>query len=311
MTGYTRSVRPARAAIAAVLAFSSPALFAQTVIPPPDPAVAVPQAEPAPQAAAPAPVFAPTQPMVQPTPPVEQRLDAAIAASKAENAELAPLVAVKRAAPKAAARTVARTVEPAAPRAEPPVQRAASSPTPPPPAETVAPAESAVPAPQAPVPPSEAGIDPALLWALGGGSLLLVGLAGAALLRGRKRRVVEEEWVEEVRQPAPMEPAPTPAPAMPLMTPPPVSVTAQSEEDRILEAMVAAPPSPENPFRTHAKRMTRARFLLAQQQKQAAIPSAPVTAPADSPRPMTTPAQTVYRFGSDRRREGVFKPRTS
>ena len=310
MTGYTRSVRPARAAIAAVLALSSPALFAQTVIPPPEPAGAVSPVEPAPQAAAPAPVFAPTQPIVQPTPSVEQRLDAAIAASKADNAEPAPPVTVKRAAPKATARTVERKVEPAAPRANPLVERAASSPTPPP-ADTVAPDESAVPAPQAPVQPAEAGIDPALLWALGGGSLLLVGLAGAALLRGRKRRVEEEEWVEEVSQPAPVEPALTPAPTMPLMTPLPARVAAQRDEDRTLEAMVAAPPSPENPFRTHAKRMTRARFLLAQEQKQAAIPSAPVTAPVDSPRPVTTPTQTVYRFGSDRRREGVFKPRTS
>lgn len=108
---------------------------------------------------------------------------------------------------------------------------------------------------------------------------------------------------------APVEPAPAPMAPMPLMTPPPASPTARSDEDRSLEAMVAAPPSPENPFRTHAKRMTRAKFLLAQQQKQAEIPSAPVMAPADSPRPQ--PMQTVYRFGSDRRREGVFKPRTS
>ncbi|UZW54995.1 hypothetical protein NUH86_16215 [Sphingobium sp. JS3065] len=286
-------------------------MSAQTVAPSVETTVAVPQAEP--QAVAPAPVFAPTQPVIQPTPSVEQRLDAAIAASKAENVEAAPPVVEKRAAPKPAPRPMARAAEPAAPayRADPPVERTVSSP-PPPPAKVVVPAEPLPPVTRAPVSPSEAGIDPALLWALGGGSLLLAGLAGAALLRRRNRP--EEEWVEEVSVAVPVEPAPRPASPVPLMAPPAAIVPARSDEDRSLEAMVAAPPSPENPFRTHAKRMTRARFLLAQQQERAETPSAPVMAPADFRPPESMgpeSRQTVYRFGSDRRRETVFKPRTS
>ncbi|EPR12599.1 hypothetical protein M527_00730, partial [Sphingobium indicum IP26] len=172
----------------------------------------------------------------------------------------------------------------------------------------------AAPATQAPVPPSEAGIDPALLWALGGGSLLMVGLGGAALLRRRRRREGQwegqEHWEGEVIQP--MESAATTAPDMPPMTPPPPAAVS-SEEERTLEAMVAAPPSADNPFRTHAKRMTRAKFLLAQRQRQAETPMVEETAaaPAESSRPAPAATQTVYRFGSDRRRDGVFKPRTS
>lgn len=312
MTGNIRSLRPARAAIAAVLAFSSPPLLAQTIVPPSQPVIVNPAAEPEQPPASSAPAFAPAQPVVQSTPSVEQRLDAAIAASQAEEkAQTAVAAPVERRAPRPATRTAARTEPVASPqRATAPVQSEAPVPAP---VQAAAPPAAAAPVRPAPVPPSQAGIDPALLWALGGGSLLMAGLAGAALLRRRKRREEqwegEEHWEGEVIQPMPAEPAP----AMPLMTPPPAIAPARSEEESSLEAMVAAPPSPENPFRTHAKRMTRAKFLLAQRQKQAATPAAEETmaAPPVSARPAPAATQTVYRFGSDRRRDSVFKPRTS
>ncbi|KEQ54269.1 hypothetical protein [Sphingobium chlorophenolicum] len=300
MTGNIRSLRPARAAIAAVLAFSSPALLAQTVVPPAEPVVAAPEGVPAPVLA---PNFAPPQPVVQQTPSVEERLDAAIAASEAEKPS-SP-VAVKRVAPKPVAKTQAER-----PIGAPTPAPRETAPVAPPPVETAAPIEPApVISPATPTPVPEAGIDPALLWALGGGALLMIGLGSMALLRRRKRQ--DELWVEGVDQPVLAEPVAPRAAAMPLMTPPPVSTPASSDEERTLEAMVAAPPSPENPFRTQAKRRTRAKFLLRQQGQAAAPPSAPATVAADSPRPVPTATQTVYRFGQERRRETLFKPRTS
>lgn len=320
MTGHIRSLRPARAAIAAVLAISSPTLFAQTVIPPAQPVIADPPVAQTQPAASPAPVFAPSQPVVQSTPSVEQRLDAAITASQAEEAQAVPAAAaVKRNASRPAGRTIARTEPVAAPqRSEPLAQREAPSPAPPAPApsaplaEAVAPAAPAAPERQAPPASSEARTDPALLLALGGGSLLMIGLAAAALMRRRARRQEVEHWDGEIIQPEPVQAARQPVPAMPLMTPSPAVAPVLSEEERTLDAMVAAPPSPENPFRTHAKRRTRAKFLLAQRQKQVQTPMvAESVAPTESPRLAPTATQTVYRFGSDRRREGVFKPRTS
>ena len=315
MTGHIRSLRPARAAIAAVLAISSPALFAQTVIPPAQPVIPDPPVAQTQPAASPAPVFAPSQPVVQSTPSVEQRLDAAITAAQAEEAQAVPAAApVKRNAPRPAARTIARTEPVAAPqRSEPLTQREAPSPAPSAPlAEAVAPAAPAAPERQAPPASSEARTDPALLLALGGGSLLMIGLAAAALMRRRARRQEVEHWDGEIIQPEPVQAAQQPVPAMPLMTPSPAVTPVPSEEESTLDAMVAAPPSPENPFRTHAKRRTRAKFLLAQRQKQVQTPIvAESVAPTESPRPARAATQTVYRFGSDRRREGVFKPRTS
>jgi len=316
MTGHIRSLRPARAAIAAVLAISSPTLFAQTVIPPAQPVIADPPVAQTQPAASPAPVFAPSQPVVQSTPSVEQRLDAAITASQAEEAQAVPAAPVKRNASMPAGRTIARTEPVSAPqRSEPLAQREAPSPAPAasaPLAEAVAPAAPAVPERQAPPASSEARTDPALLWALGGGSLLMIGLAGAALMRRRARRQDVEHWDGEIIQPEPVQAAQRPVPAMPLMTPSPAVAPVPSGEESTLEAMVAAPPSAENPFRTHAKRRTRAKFLLGQRQKQGQTPMvAESVAPTESPRLAPTATQTVYRFGSDRRREGVFKPRTS
>mgnify|MGYP001138090847 CR=1 FL=1 len=78
--------------------------------------------------------------------------------------------------------------------------------------------------------------------------------------------------------------------------------------------MVAAPPSAENPFLTPSKRMRRARFLLAQQERrerQDASVHSPIATPAP---PQTIHAepqtQTVYRLGGDRSRQMGFKPQT-
>ena len=162
---------------------------------------------------------------------------------------------------------------------------------------------------------ADTGTRDSLLWALGGGVLLLAGLGGAAAVR-RRRNIAEVD--EEVLAapvtpmvetpvavaPAFMEPVAERAP----MRAPLAAGTAYSSS---LEAMVAAAPSAENPFRTHRKRLARVRFLLAQQQKgeRASFTDAPAHVP-----PQTIHAepqvQTVYRMGADRNRRMTFKPQT-
>jgi hypothetical protein len=155
--------------------------------------------------------------------------------------------------------------------------------------------------------------DESLYWALGGGALLLLGLGGAAAL-GR-RRVDEDAVAPYAQTPVRDEPIATkPVPVASVAAPtrsaaPPVDATAPAHGS--LAAMVAAPPSAENPFRTHSKRLRRARHLLAQRERQDAPANAPVSAPVP---PQTTRAepemQTVYRLGADRGRNMGFKPQT-
>ena len=78
-----------------------------------------------------------------------------------------------------------------------------------------------------------------------------------------------------------------------------------------LEAMVAAPPSAENPFRTHRKRLARARFLLAEQERQATARHAPAE-PAIPPQTIHAEPrmQTVYRLGSGQGSRMGYKPQT-
>ena len=81
--------------------------------------------------------------------------------------------------------------------------------------------------------------------------------------------------------------------------------------DATLDAMVAAPPSADNPFTTRVKRTRRARFLLAQREAALRSQSAPSTMRTDpAPAPTQDRSQTVYRFGGDRPRAGFLKPST-
>ncbi|PHQ62639.1 MAG: hypothetical protein COC10_10485 [Sphingobium sp.] len=146
--------------------------------------------------------------------------------------------------------------------------------------------------------------DQALLWALGGGALLLLGLGGAAMMR-RRRPDDADATTAAPGQLAP-EPvvvrraAPAPAMARPLVT-----------ADATLDAMVAAPPSADNPFMTRSKRLRRAKFLLAQREAAMQPPVAQRTVqPAPVPTHAADRSQTVYRFGADRQRQGFMKPRT-
>jgi hypothetical protein len=139
--------------------------------------------------------------------------------------------------------------------------------------------------------------------------LLLLGLGGTALMRRRRddEAMVADPQIEPAVVPVAMpvtEPAyqpvrPAMAPAMPL-----------AASDAALEAMVAAPPSADNPFTTRTKRMRRAKFILAQQAASHAPVPAPQTMHAEPvARPAPDRSQTVYRFGGQAQ-SGFLKPRT-
>lgn len=344
MTGHIRSIRPARAAIAAVLAFSATPLLAQTVEPPvaapvtPVAPAAAPVVETpatvaaAPTSASPAPTFAPNRPVVQQVASVDERRNAAIAASEAEQATV-PVAATRAVARSSPSRQAERPAPIAAPKADanseqvpvtPMRSEAANDATP-----IAAPAASTETTPPTQVSAAPATnvarSDQALIWALGGGALLLLGVAGTAIVR-RRRRDEDVAFFENEHRMAygerMVEPVATPM-AAPVaqsvfveepfsreMAPAPA--TSHVRENATLDQMVAAAPDAENPFRTHAKRLRRARFLMAQREAGSSVASAPQTTHAE---PVAAPtvdrSQTVYRFDGRGQRTGFMKPRTS
>jgi len=333
-----QAVRPAGLAIAAFLASVSPAVLAQTAAPA-APEVSAPvqitppvlmndaQAPVAPAASTPAtPVFAPNQPVVQATPSVEERRAAAVAAAEAENAAPAesarpatvtPRAAAPRAAPvEVAAREEAPAVPAPAPVAPPPVSQAPVANTNAAPvAATSTPATA--PAPVVATPANDG--DTSLLWALGGGALLFLGIGASAMMRrrgGERDMLYPQDMREEVMaRPIPaaapvMAPVAPAAPNEPAMRAPTPPVSPQpSASYSSLEAMVAAPPSQENPFRTKAKRMRRARYVLAQREAQARAPEQSRAATPPQTIAAEDRSQTVYSFGKQGQRSGVLKPR--
>lgn len=320
MRGYSLYVRSAGAAIAAVLAFGPTYAFAQEEVAPPVSAPVTTEVVPP---AAPAPVLAPSTPMVQPTQSVDERIAEAVAASEAERAAAAApapapaesterRVAAERPHPSRTATATAAPREPVTDPLQP--QEAASAPVAPVAPNMSAPEVTAAdPVVQEQPAAASNGPDESLYWALGGGALLLLGLGGAAALR--RRRVDEDAVTPYAQTPVRDEPmAAKPASVASSATPthsPAQPVGAAAPVHGSLAAMVAAPPSAENPFRTHAKRMRRARYLLAQRERQDAAVHAPVSTPVA---PQTTHAepqmQTVYRLGKDRSRNMGFKPQT-
>ncbi len=303
MTYILSSARPARAAIAAVLAFSATPLFAQDVAPPamvptaPAPAVSAPVPV-APMTSAPAPVMAAPAPVVQAVPTVEERRAAAIAQSEAEAApqaaqrpartERAQAAPVRERAPVAARAAVPEESTPA-PVAATPV---AVAPAPVPAPVEAAPAPAVVP----PAAPQAAdGNGDALGWGLAGGALLLVGIAGTMAMRRRKRVSPADEAV--VAQTTYVPPVAAPEAAMPLMAAPAARPLAQAAPHGSIEQMVAAQPSAANPFLTRRNRLRRAEFLARQSEKRI-VPSPVAMAPDER----EDRSQMVYRFGKDQPR---------
>ena len=320
MRGYSQYIRPAGAAIAAVLAIGPTYSYAQEAAAPAASAPAEVMAGPPPASV---PVIVPPQPVVQPTQSVDERIAAAVAASQGATAcgpTGAPANTARgRAEPQRQQPThspTARAQREAATPA-PTAQREQANPAPAP-VETVGPTarEAAPVAPPVEEQPATASNAPneALYWALGGGALVLLSLGGAAAFR--RRRTDEEALAVAPTAPVAAEPVVTER--VPVVEPvvqraPAAAYTPTKRAPQIgsLEAMAAAPPSPENPFLTHSKRMRRARFLLAQAERGDAALHSPTTAPEP---PQTIHAepkmQTVYRLGGDRGRQMGFKPQT-
>lgn len=339
MTREIRSTRPARAAIAAVLAFSATPLLAQDVAPLPVGPVAepaAPQVAPVMEAAPPAPVasapvMAPAQPVVQSTPTVEDRKAEAIAQAESARAGATP-APVQRVKQRSAVRTAAPTPVPVETVAAVPVRAVAPAPVEAVPAEPtpVAPdMASTLVQPAVVTPPVSNDValadnnNDALTLGLAGGLLLLVGAAGTMAMRRRRNRAgdsayrVDEgvtlhrsEGIVAMSESAlareSVEPTFTPMAPVAKATRTPLAADTPHGS---LAAMVDAPPSPANPFLTRSNRMRRAHFLLAQQVDGTEHRVATAATVASQVAPVDR-SQAVYRFGKDDARRSGLIPRT-
>lgn len=285
MTKNAPLSRPAMSAIAAFLALSTPAAFAQEapVVPMTPPVATTPPVASPPTVAQPsttAPVAAP-QTAQPPAPKPVIRVPLDLPAVEAEPAPKAaePKVAAapkraERAAPRPAARTAAASAaapEPAAPAETAPLASEAA----PIAAPVMAPVEPV--AEPTPLPAETATTGDSFPWELAGGAaaLLIVGGAGLAFARRRRRSeidVADEGMSYEAMKAAeavpynpPREEAVAP-PAAPRSTP--SFAAAPSGSMGRHEAMALAGPTPDNPFATLKKRLARARFLDAQERDE-------------------------------------------
>lgn len=297
MTKNIALSRPAMTAIAAFLALSTPAAFAQeapSVTMTPPVATPTPQTPPtAPEPNTAAPVAAPqTAQPPTPKPVIRVPLDV----TPAETAP-APKAAEKASPPARAERSPARSspkpapaVAAAAPTTATPMTEAAvaeeSAPTA---APVMAPAEPVANAAPSPVEKPATGTD--FPWELAGGAAALLIAGGMGLAFARRRRIERDEYVEEVYEPvATTEPAAaapamtstasnTPASPASWVTPAyaprerveapranPAFAAAPSGSIGRHEAMAMAGPTTDNPFATLSKRLKRARFLDRQER---------------------------------------------
>lgn len=263
------------------------------------------------------PAYAPSQPVVQQTPSVEERRAASMAAAQAEAATQAAERPAAR--PRAVERTIAPVTAVAVPVAAAQVTPASVAPAQPVvPQRVASPTPASEPAPRsvnpAPVNQVVKGTDDALLWAMGGTALLLLGLGGAAL--ARRRRPVDAVEASAVLAQTATVATPVARPALAPMVAP-AARQPMGHANATLAAMVAAPPGADNPFLTRSKRLRRARVLLAERQSGAApVPtqaqgqSQAQTQRFVSPTIATDRSQTVYRFGGEGSRAGLLRPRT-
>ncbi|MGK2911771.1 MAG: hypothetical protein ACSLE1_18500 [Sphingobium sp.] len=326
------TVRPARAAIAAVLAFASTPLLAQEAAPTAPPPIAPTQAAPAPviaaptlvtppapvaAQAAPAPVMAAPSAVVQPTP-----APTPVAVEAAPEASASPREASRRVAPTRTNSARAQAVTPAAPN------RAAVELAPSNEVATAAPlastngdtgstaTEETTPA-VVPVSNTAAQGSNGLEWGLAGGAVVLIG--GLGLIAMRRRRPVSDEMpiaerLEPVAQPIAVnttmdrQPAMTasdyvePRAAYPAMT---AAGTRGS-----LEARAAEGPSATNPFLTRKNRLRRAHFTERQQGSVGTAIQAPL-ATAAAPVQEQRRASPVYDFGGGMTQRRGLRPATT
>jgi hypothetical protein len=300
-------VRPGVTAIAALLAFSSTPALAQAI-------AADPAAGQAPAAGPPAPDGTPPSAAV----PAVQAQPVAAPSTTPDLPDL-PVVAAEEPKPAPAgakasvpvARKAAADAQPASPRWTVTPARPAAAPAPALPAVADA-TEPAAPAPAATEPAlAEPAESPGWL-PIGGGLLVLAGGAALAVTRRRRKSMMEPRLIDEpvVFRPMARVPAPAPAPkASPAMRAPaapsaprpataPTPARRKGDQKNVLEAMVAQPPSPENPFVTRKLRLRQARFLLRTGQAPAVVPetSAPPRVAPDRWSEMRIAGQSPVRI---------------
>ena len=280
MTKNIALSRPTTSAIAAFLALSTPAAFAQDA---PVIQMTPPVATPAPNTPPTAPETGPTTiapPVVQSTQPAEPkpviRVPLDIAPAEPAPAEAEPAAPTRAEAPARAERSARQA--PAASTATP---AAAQSPVEPAPSESAAESVSTVPLAALPTAaPAErvtAEAQPAapaeFPWELAGGAAALIALGGAGLIFARRRRI--EPGAPETEAPlastmpaarTPDEPWVTPAYTTAPVRSSPAFAAAPSGSMGRHEAMAMTGPTPDNPFATLSKRLKRARFLDRQER---------------------------------------------
>lgn len=261
--------RPALSAIAAFVALSTPAAFAQemptvTMTPP-----VAPTTVPAPTITAP-----PTAETVAPQPVIRVPLDIA-------PAEPAPKAAAPKTSAPAQSKRAAEKPRPAAPT--PAAPREAVAPVTPAPALAIdeaapiaAPIEPVAEAAPAPAPVERAATsDSNLPWEIAGGAAALLLIGGAGLAFARRRRATNEVWefdealadAEWVPGAATVAAEPEPEPVIAPQTSPTFAAAPSGSMGRH-EAMAMAGPTPDNPFATLQKRLARARFLDRQERAE-------------------------------------------
>lgn len=328
------SLRPASTAIAAVLAFSSPAVIAQTA----DPTAAAPPlvvTQPPASSAAPAPVIAPAPVVtpsvagpiatVQPVPPPAIHLPPE---PLAEAVQSAPTETRREASAPKPAPVNADRAAPAAANAAP-----VAGPVLAPSVDPIAvPVSSAVPVETSqPVPlavdsvrdPNSVNVPDWLLPA--GGVLLLLGGATVAVMMRRRTNdgidnVLVPAGAMQRAAPAPVIPPATFAELDPIAQPVPAQVGRHATASKNppvgsdaaqLEAMIAEAPSPENPFLTRKKRLCRADFLMRQggvgESTRQEMPVTPAEPAPEVARTSTQKVSPTYSFGT----KGTVKPRST
>lgn len=305
MTKTILPLRPASAAIAAVLALSSTAGFAQEIVGPPAMSAPVPTIVlPAPAPAAPAPVI------VLPTQPTAPVATPEVAEAPAPRASRPAVRQAARSAPRAVAPVVRTTAPVAVPATIEPAAEIAPAEVEFAPVQTAAPADATPELDSTVATTTDSGGLGAGELGLIGGALAIGGIAAAALLARRRRRDPEPEPIDifagrNAAPPTPLAPkpvvarpataqaaapAPRPDPVGPLATDYVAPAPASLAPRRPLAAGTATGyharqaelgPTPENPFLTRRNRMRRAHFLDAQAANGHTPAVAANEAPAD------------------------------